>query len=303
MPHARHDRSIVAMSTIVSISVVLPTDTPATREACARAIDRACEWFTAVEATCSRFLDDSEVSLLSRTVGEPVRVSPMLLEAVRFAVAVAADTDGAFDPTVGALMAARGFDVDDRSGERIQSPGPDTTASYRDITIDEDAGTITLARPLVLDLGAVAKGLAVDMAASELRPLRHFAIDAGGDLFLSGLNGADQPWSVGIRHPLSSEDSIEVIEVSDAAVCTSGGYERPSPDPGVGHHIVDPRTRHSANRLASATVVAPTAIVADALATAAFVLGPRDALAFLARHGVNGITYTPDLQRLATPGF
>ncbi len=151
-------------------------------------------------------------------------------------------------------------------------------------------------RPLVLDLGAVAKGLAIDMAALELRKFRNFMIDAGGDLYLGGLNSVDLPWSVGIRHPRIDDQLIESIRVSGQAVCTSGDYER-------NRHILDPRTGTEVTGVASVTVVAPTAILADALATAAFVLGPVDGIALLDRMDVNGLIITPELERFATRGF
>ena len=166
--------------------------------------------------------------------------------------------------------------------------------------IDCDARTITLRAPLVLDLGAVAKGLAIDMAARELAPLRHFMIDAGGDLYAGGCNARGKPWSIGIRHPRRDGEWIETVTASDCAVCTSGDYERASAN---GHHLIDPVTREPAAALASATVIAPTAMVADALATAAFVLGPEEGLRLLERQRVEGLLLTAELDRHATRGF
>src|SRR5579871_6069718 len=118
-------------------------------------------------------------------------------------------------------------------------------ATYRDVQIDAERRTITLRRPLTLDLGAVAKGLAVDTAARELNTFRDFAIDAGGDLYLGGCNPQGAPWSVGIRHPRRPGELIDSLRVSGKAVCTSGDYERVAPGDGDadsgGHHIVDPR--------------------------------------------------------------
>ena len=93
---------------------------------------------------------------------------------------------------------------------------PSADVSFRDVTIDETAQTVTLQRPLLLDLGAVAKGLAVDLAARELAPLRDFAIDAGGDLYLGGTNRDGQPWSIGIRHPRQPGACIAAVRVSES---------------------------------------------------------------------------------------
>jgi thiamine biosynthesis lipoprotein len=164
------------------------------------------------------------------------------------------------------------------------------------VHLDADARTITLARPVALDLGAVAKGLAVDLAARELSAFENYAIDAGGDLYLSGRNAAGEHWAVGIRHPRDAGALLRTIRVSDRAVCTSGDYER-------GQHIVDPRSGAIANTLASVTVVAQSAMVADALATAAFVLGPSRGVAFLAEQGVDALLVTPELEEYTTGGL
>lgn len=288
-------RSLPIMGTIVTIDVVAG----GTEEA----IDRAFEWFREVERRCNRFDPSSELRSIATRPGVAVPTSDILYSAVEFALAVAEETDGAFDPTVGAAMETRGFNRDYRSGETVRSGVDAAAVSYRDVHLDPARRTITLRRPLVLDLGAVAKGLAVDLAAQELAPFANFAIDAGGDLYLAGRNALGEPWAVGIRHPRREREVLETIRVSDAAVCTSGDYERQGPPGDATHHILDPRNGVSANVVVSATVVAPTALVADALATAAFVLGPDEGIRLLERHGVNGLLISPALERCATRGF
>jgi len=289
------------MGTVVTIHVVEHEAHVVTTE---RLVDRALEWFNEVERVCSRFDPDSELRRLSTRIGEPVAVSDVLFEAVRFALAVAEETGGAFDPTVGLLLEAHGFDKDYRTGSVARSAiAGDELATYRDVDIGADEKTLMLRRPLVLDLGAVAKGLAIDMAARELlnAGVANFAVDAGGDLYLAGLNANGESWSVGIRHPRDEGAMIETRRVSDVAVCTSGDYERRIGDEaGGGHHLIDPRTKTSAGDVASATVLAPSAMVADALATAAFVLGPVDGISLLERQGVDGVIYTSALARHST---
>jgi thiamine biosynthesis lipoprotein len=270
------------------------------------AAERALGWFHHVEACCSRFEEESELMRLSARTGVPVAVSPVLFEAVRFAVRVAEATGGAFDPTVGAAMMRRGFDREHRTGRRVTAASADPmmeAVSYRDVLLDEAHRSITLRRPLVLDLGAVAKGLAIDLAARELEPFVDFAVSAGGDLFLGGHNPDGEPWTVGIRHPRRPGALIASVRVSNRAVCTSGDYERPAPDGVPGHHILDPRAGASPSAVVSATVIAPTAMVADALATAAFVLGPREGLALLERMDAEGLIVGADLVCHATPGL
>lgn len=271
------------MGTVVSIEVDAPDEV----------LGRAFDWFREVEAVCSRFDAGSELRQLR--VGVPVAASPILFEAVRFALKVAAETDGAFDPTIGSRMSARGYNRNYVTGATIDAPGEEG-ASFRDVLLDAGDKTILLRRPLTLDLGAVAKGLAVDAAAHELMPFRDFCIDAGGDLYFGGSNPAGKPWRVGIRHPRRAGQVVEKLDVTDCAVCTSGDYER-------GGHILDARDDAAAPRAASATVIAPNAMMADALATAAFVLGPGQGIALLERMEVQGLIITPELEQFRTKDF
>ena len=295
---AAYERTTTAMGTVVTIRLAggPAADHPVRAQ-------RALDWFARVEECCSRFDPSSELRRMGHHVGHPFAASEILFEATRFALAVARASDGAFDPTVGTTMESLGYDVAWQTGERAPSRLPvDATVSWRDIELDEAEHTITLLRPLVLDLGAVAKGLAVDLAAAELADLEHFAIDAGGDLYLAGHNSRDEPWRVGVRHPRDASTQIACLRISGAAVCTSGDYERRLPA-GDAHHIVDPRLGSSASGAVSVTVVAPRAMVADALATAAFVLGPARGVAFLERQGVDGLILSPSLVRTESAGF
>jgi FAD:protein FMN transferase len=261
-------RTDVAMGTLVTIQVPRCGDE-------AEALDRAFRWFHEVESRCTRFDQESELMQLTARVGVGVPASAILYEALRFALLAAEESGGAFDPTVA-------HSADD--------------VSYQDVVLEPERRTITLRRPLTLDLGAVAKGLAVDMAARELAALRDFAIDAGGDLYLGGSNEHGAPWRVGIRHPRNEGELIGSLRVSNKAVCTSGDYERPG-------HILDPRTGASPEGVASVTVIAPSAMLADALATAAFVLGPDDGIALLESQCVDGLIVTAELQRYKTRGL
>ena len=286
--------SAVSMDTLVTIEVVCEHDASA-------AIAEALRWFETVEATCSRFDPESELSRLSAKVGEPVVVSPLLFRAVQFALAVAAASDGAFDPTIGQTLIAKGFNRNYRSGETVEASKAARKARFSDVVVDPSRLTVTQQRPLTLDLGAVAKGMAIDLAAETLRPFRDFAINAGGDLYFGGTDGVHAGWLAGIRNPGDPEAVLETLLVSDRAVCSSGDYERRSED--GGHHIVDPGSGESASSVSGATVVGPGAMVADALATAAFVLGPRRGLALLERQGVDGMMVTRDGKRFETAGY
>lgn len=270
------------MGTIVTIATVGAADD---------AVDRAFDWFREVEARCSRFDPVSELSFVSTSAGTAVPVSDLFFETLRFALHFAEITGGAFDPVVGGAMNRRGFNRHYLTGTTVMAPGDaGETATFRDVILDAEARTVTLLRPLMLDLGAVAKGLAIDLAAKELEPVENFSIDAGGDLYLGGRNEDEDDWSVGIRHPRKDHTVIEVLRVSNQAVCTSGDYVREG-------HLLNPADGEPASLLASATVIAPTAMLADAASTAAFVMGPVEGAAFCRRIGVAAILFTPDLAR------
>jgi FAD:protein FMN transferase len=304
-------RTVALMGTFVTIHVVGHVvgdmaghegETETTRRE--RAVDRALDWFCKIEECCTRFEAGSEVMRLATQVGVRVPVSTILFEAVQFALAVAEESDGAFDPTVGYAMESLGFNREYRTGQTIRTPLDSSfPVSYRDVRLDAERQTITLLRPLILDLGAVAKGMAVDLAARELQSFENFAINAGGDLYLGGCNPTGEPWSIGIRHPRNDGELIDSIRVSNRAVCTSGDYEKRAAANEQGHHILDPHTGTSANAVASVTVIAPTAMLADALATAAFVLGPSEGIQLFHRLGVDGLIISPTLEPYATRGF
>ena len=300
-------RTVALMGTFVTVHVVgrvagYKGETEGTERE--RAVDRALDWFYKIEECCTRFEAGSEVMRLATQVGVPVPVSTILFEAVQFALAVAGATDGAFDPTVGYAMESLGFNREYRTGQTIRTAlDSNFPVSYRDVRLDAEGQTITLHRPLILDLGAVAKGLAVDLAARELQSFENFAINAGGDLYLGGCSPSGGPWSIGIRHPRNDGELIDSIRVSNRAVCTSGDYEKRAANEEQGHHILDPHTGTSANAVASVTVIAPTAMLADALATAAFVLGPSDGIQLFHRLGVDGLIISPTLELYATRGF
>jgi thiamine biosynthesis lipoprotein len=279
----RCSRTIVAMDTIVTATVT--SKRPA--GAGLAELDDALRWFGLVEAECSRFEPGSEVSRLASSTGVPIRVGPIVLAAVRLALAVAEASGGAFDPTIGRSMEQRGYDRNYLTAERIctlVAPG----ASWRDVELEPEATTIRLRRPLLLDLGAVAKGLAVDLAIGELTRFPGAIVEAGGDVRVRGANEHGKPWRVGVREARGRRGPV--LTPGDAAVCTSAGHARPAPD--GGHHLVDPRRGHTPTGTLAATVIAPTCAAADALATAAFVLGPADGIELLEREGANGLITT-----------
>jgi thiamine biosynthesis lipoprotein len=293
-----HQVATIAMDTVVTIQVVTDQDEAKVRPA----LQRALKWFATIEQACSRFDPNSELRQLLAHPGEQVQVSPVLFEAVRFAVHLARATGGAFDPTVGRRLEQQGFNRHYITGQVLTSPDVDSSVSFRDVRLGAGR-TITLRRPLVLDLGAVAKGLAVDLASCELIAFENLCIEAGGDLYAAGHNSEGQPWRIGVQNPRDPDALATTLDASNRAVCTSGGYERKSRDR-AGHHLVDPRTGQSARGLASVTVIAPTAMAADGLSTAAFILGLDAGRRLLEQSDVGGVFITPtgEIHRTMTGG-
>ena len=164
---------------------------------------------------------------------------------------------------------------------------------YRAVEIGPD--TIFLRKPgMALGLGGIAKGYGIDRAVGVLRKhgLMRFIVDGGGDLYAAGEKAPGEPWTIGLRHPRGGALLGEVT-VRDAAVVTSGDYERFFELGGVRyHHIIDVRTGLPARKSVSVSILAPDATTADAWATGAFVMGPRafDTLP----EGVSATIFTPE---------
>jgi len=138
--------------------------------------------------------------------------------------------------------------------------------------------------------------VSVDLAVKELASFEGFFVDAGGDIFASGMNEYEQPWRVGIRHPREKEEIIRTLQLTNMAVCTSGDYERVSPIRKSTHHLINPHSGNSESDILSCTVIAPFAMLADAFSTAAFILGAEKGIQHLELAGLDGIMITPNLE-------
>jgi thiamine biosynthesis lipoprotein len=257
----------------------------------------ALEIVAQLEATCSRFREESELARLSATCGTAVAVSPLLFELLGLALAVADVSDGAFDPTVGRPLSRMGFMHEWAHGTPRELPAP-APASWRDVLLDHERREVTLRAPLHLDLGGIAKGFAVDLVAQALADVPLLSIHAGGDVFCRGAHPDGRDWRVGITHPVHPERLIATAALAQGAVCTSGSYVRRT---AAGHHLIDPRSGHAVQGLRSVSVAAPTTAIADALATAAFVMGPDIGVRWTAEQGADALFVTETLDVVTTP--
>jgi thiamine biosynthesis lipoprotein len=228
---------------------------------------------------------DSPIGELNRRGS--LQASPRVTALLRQALEVAALSGGAFDPTVLPLTELWSFDTGGRLPEPQEIEDALKRVDYTCLGIDP-SGRMTLPEGFGLDLGGIAKGAVVDRLGEVLdaRVGPNYLIDAGGDILLAGLKEGSRPWVIAIRHPrkprsLAGKLSLGVKD-GKVAVVSSGDYERYFERDGRRyHHILDPHTGYPADGPASVTVIAPTCAMADALATAAFVLGPERGLALL----------------------
>jgi FAD:protein FMN transferase len=286
------------------ITVELWSDDEAAGQA---AIDAVMDEMRHIDATMSVYIPTSEVSKVNAEAAEhPVKISKELFDLLRTAVDYSVLTEGAFDITYASVGYLYDFRAHVRpTEEQIKKALP--SVDYRNLKFDPAALTVQFMHPgMRIDLGGIAKGYSVDCGIEVLqkRGITHALVTAGGDSRIIG-DRFGKPWMVGIRHPDHEDQVILRLPLSDTAISTSGDYERFFDEGGVRyHHIIDPRTGHSASRVRSATVLAPTATRTDGLSKTAFVLGPEEALKIYNRlPDVDAVLVTPQGKVLYTKGL
>ena len=241
-----------------------------------------------VEALWSVTDEGSEIYRANHSGGEPVNVSEETAELVSFALEMAEKTDGALEPTIYPVLRAWGFTTDTKqvpSQEEIDALLEDV--GHEKITLD---GTLlTVPEGMELDLGAVGKGYAGDLAAEAVRArgIECAILSLGGNIQAVGSRPDGTDWRVGLRSPWE-DGTLGVLRVSDQAVVTSGGYENyfEDKDGNVYWHILDPETGYPAKSgLLSVTIICPQGRMGDALSTALFVMGPQKAEEYWRENG------------------
>jgi thiamine biosynthesis lipoprotein len=246
-----------------------------------------------LEARLTRFDPHSELCSLNADPREAVPASRALRDAVRAAIAGAAATDGLADPTLLGAVVRAGYDRSlvghpraDLRAALAAAPDPrpahpSPVADWRRVRVDDAAGTIARPPGVRLDLGGSAKGLAADLATELLAPHGPCAADLGGDLRVRGVH------EVLVPNPVTGL-LADVLALDDEAVATSGIDKRVwwNATGRPAHHLLDPATQRPAwTGVVSATAKAPTAALAEALAKAAILAGPRAGRTILAQHG------------------
>lgn len=283
--------------------------TPITVQAPTDQIDKAAEIvfsiFRTVDAEMSEWKDTSPLSAVNANAGiAPVAVPDDLRAVIARAIEIGDLTDGSFDCTWAALWGLWDFKAD--------TPRPPTDADiaarlllidYKAVRIDDEAGTVSLPTPnMLIGLGGIAKGHALDRAAAALRDagINSYLLSAGGQVSVgdppalttntprgAGFPAREQtrggrlptpdtrPWRIGIRDPRgTTTDSFATIDLANTSLSTTGDYEKYFIHDGKRyHHILDPRTGHPSSGVRAVTVISPDATLADALSTALMILG------------------------------
>ncbi len=254
-------------------------------EGAPEAAREAKERLQALDALWSATREGSDVARLNSGAGESVALAPETMRLLRLSETVREETKGALDVTLLPLLKLWGF-----SGGVHRVPTAEEIEAARALTgagklkLDEAAGTARLEKSSSVELGAVAKGYAGELVATELksRGVRSALLDLGGNIETVGTREDGTSWRVGLRNPFGGA-LLGTVEVADAAVVTSAIDQRFFTDAAGNRywHILDPATgAPAASGLASATVVAKLGGRADALSTALFVMGAARAAAF-----------------------
>lgn len=274
--------------------VELWTDDRAKGEA---AIDRVFDLFRRFDARMSTFKPDSEVSYVNAHASAgPVHISAELYDLISTALRYSDITHGAFDITYASVGYL--YDYHRRVHPSDAAIAADLPAiGYHHVHLDPRARTVLFDRAGVrIDFGGL-KGYVVDRGAEllEAEGFTHAMVNAGGDTRILG-DRFGKPWVIGIRDPDDGSNVLVKIPLSNAAVSTSGDYERYFFENGKRYyHILDPRTGKSPHTVRSVTIIGPTATRTDALTKSVFVMGVKDGLAFIdGLPDVDAIAITPD---------
>jgi thiamine biosynthesis lipoprotein len=234
-----------------------------------------------IDDLMSTYKPESELSYINTHAADgPVTVSTELLSLIIRALDYSVITGGAFDIT----YASAGQYYDYREGKKPSDKQLEQALqaiNYRHVKIDPQQSTIEFLRPGVrIDLGGIAKGYAVDRSMEILRNagVENAIISAGGDSRVIGKH-RDRPWNVGIRNPRDRQSIVSMIPLENAAISTSGDYERYFEEDGVRyHHILNPGTGKSPHEVYSSSIIGSVATDTDALSTSVFVLGVKQGL-------------------------
>ena len=266
-----------------------------------------------VNAEMSTYRDDSVLSLFNRAeAGTLVALPDDTLTVLKAAFQLSDMTDGAYDVTVGPLVNLWGFGPDQgrfAPPSALEIEAAQRRVGWRSLLLSGQQ----LLQPgeVYVDLSSIAKGFAVDKLAGLLikHGLESWLVEVGGELRANGTKPYGKPWRIAVERPIPGVREVEqVVALKDMAVATSGDYRNFfEADGKLYSHTIDPRTGYPVSHtLASVSVLHRSAMMADGLATAMTVLGPKEGMAFAKKHElpVFFIVRTDDgVEELMTPAF
>ncbi|SCY65845.1 FAD:protein FMN transferase [Alkaliphilus peptidifermentans] len=240
-----------------------------------------------IENTMSTSIEGSDVYRINKNAGKsPVQVDPETLKLIKMGIEYEEITGGVFNIVLGSLIDLWGIGKD---WQKVP-PQQEIEEAKRHININDleiiDSSVFIRDSKMLMDLGGIAKGYAVDEAVRVLKNdgVESGFINLGGDIYALGNKPDGTPWNVGIQNPIIGKtNAIARIALADQSIVSSGDYERYFiEDDQHYHHIIDPETGYpSTNELVSVTIVSETATDGDVLSTAAFVMGLEDGLSFI----------------------
>lgn len=242
-------------------------------------IDQAVNEVSRIEKLISSWEPNSQTSAINNNAGiKPVKVDRELFDLIERSLSISELSDGAFDISYASMDKIWKFD-----GSMKEMPKEEaiknsiSKVGYQNIILDKMNATVFLKLPeMKIGFGAIGKGYAADKAKEFLikNGVKAGIINASGDMNTWGYQASGKEWSVAITNPLDKNKAFALMPVTNAAVVTSGNYEKYVTFNGKQYsHIIDPRTGYPTSGIISVTVFAPKAELADALATSIFVMG------------------------------
>ena len=264
---------------------------PSNERAGVIAAQEALDEIERLEEQLTIFRESSEVSFINRNAAyRPVQIEPNLFELLQLCRTLYRETDGAFDVTSGPLSRCWGFTRrEGRIPEAEEIDAARSCVGTEKLALDRASREIRFERDgLEINLGSIGKGYALDRAAAKMRRhVKSALLSAGFSSMLAIGKGGPRHvgWLVGVRHPLQKTKRLAVLRLRDCAMSTSGSEEQFFEHEGRRYgHVIDPRTGRPAEGVAGVTVVAESAAVSDALATAFYVGGRELAERVCASH-------------------
>lgn len=247
------------------------------------------EIFHAYDNRFSRFKETSELHKLNTANGEWTAVSLPMFQVLKKCVSLAKETNGAFDPSVGGILASYGYGLPHGYTQPVVQP------TYRDIEFNERELSVRLAHGQVLEPASIVKGMAIDEGGKALANVPGFLINAGGDIVTRGnyTNGA--PWNIAVQDPRNINAIVSAVALRNAGMATSGTYQTKGTHEGrEWHHLINMQNKEPSQGFASATVIAHTCEDADTEASLAILLPEALALKRLESRGLPYFLITKD---------